>query len=152
MKRQILIQSMAALLILIFVYAAFSKLLNYPLFVAQLEMHPLLKHFAGLFAWSIPVTECIIAILLIFSFTRMAGFYCSALLLLIFTFYLTGMVLTDKHLPCSCGGIISGFSWKEHIVFNIACIAIAIIGIVLNRKVTKNIVATIHPNSSRGVN
>ena len=50
MKRQLIIQSIAALLILVFVYAASSKLLNYHLFAAQLEMHPLLEHFAGLFA------------------------------------------------------------------------------------------------------
>lgn len=92
-----------------------------------------------------------IATLLIIPFTRIPGLYGSAILLFIFTAYLTGMILTDKHLPCSCSGIISSLSWGQHIVFNLVFLTIAITGILLNKKRTKNIVATIHPNSSMGV-
>lgn len=126
-----IIDILSALLICLFVYAAEAKLIQYSLFVEQLMMHPLFRHFAESLAWILPVTELIVAVLLIFPFTRMAGFYASAILLLIFTIYLTGMILTDKHLPCSCGGIISGFGWGQHIVFNLFFIVVSITGIVL---------------------
>lgn len=122
------------LLIGLWVYASCSKLFTYQLFVSQLEMHPMLKQFASSLALIIPVSELLIAILLIFSSTRIMGLYCSTILLIIFTIYLIIMILTDSHLPCGCSGIISGFSWKEHIVFNCVFILLSITGIWLYKK------------------
>ncbi|TAM95924.1 MAG: hypothetical protein EPN39_14225 [Chitinophagaceae bacterium] len=152
MRRTVIIQAIAAATIILFVYASLSKLMAYPLFTAQLEMHPLLRPFAGWLAWAVPAAELLVAALLVIPSTRLMGLYGSAILLFMFTVYLTVMILTDKHLPCSCGGLISRFTWRQHIVFNLVFLAIAITGILLNRKRTKDIVATIHPNSSMGVN
>ncbi|MGH2644193.1 MAG: MauE/DoxX family redox-associated membrane protein, partial [Chitinophagaceae bacterium] len=153
-KTNYIVEILSALLICLFIYAAVSKLLNYSLFVAQLNQHPYLKHFARVLALIVPVTEIIIAVLLTIPHSRMIGLYGSFLLLLIFTIYLTLMILSDKHLPCSCGGIISGFSWKEHTVFNLVFIGLAITGIVLGKKQNKDIVATSLPaagNRTAGV-
>jgi uncharacterized membrane protein YphA (DoxX/SURF4 family) len=141
MRRAVIIDVLAAAIIVLFVYAAVSKLMAYPLFTAQLEMHPLLKPFAGWLAWAVPVTELLIAVLLVIPFTRIPGLYSSAILLFMFTVYLTGMILTDKHLPCSCGGIISGFTWKQHIVFNLVFLGLAVTGILLNKRKDKNKIA-----------
>lgn len=130
-NRNIIVGIISSLLILLFVYAAMSKLLEYPLFVAQLHTHPYLKLFAGLLAWMVPAAEIITSILLIFALTRLTGLYASALLLIVFTTYLALMLLTDKNLPCSCGGVISGMSWRQHVVFNLFFIALSITGIVL---------------------
>lgn len=137
MKRNTIVEIITALLIVLFVYAALSKLLAYQLFVAQLHTHPYLKHFGGFIAWSLPLTEFIVAVLLIFSPTRLASLYASVILLMIFTIYLVLMLLSGKDLPCSCGGVINGLNWKQHIVFNIGFTGLAITGIVLEKKQNK---------------
>ena len=137
MRRAVIIDAVAAATIVLYVYAAMSKLLAYPLFTAQLAMHPLLKPFAGWLAWGVPAAELLIAALLVIPFTRLIGLYGSAILLFIFTVYLTGMILTDSHLPCSCGGIISGFTWRQHIVFNLVFLGLAVTGITLDKRKDK---------------
>lgn len=131
MKTKWVIEIISALLIVIFVYAAASKLLNIPLFAAQLETHPYLKQFSDLLAWLVPGLEILISVLLILPITRKSGLYASAVLLIIFTMYLGLMLLSGKQLPCSCGGFISILDWKQHVVFNLALILFAIIGIHL---------------------
>lgn len=141
MKRKWIIEIICALLICLWVYASLSKLFAYHLFVARLEMHPLLKPFAAWLAWAVPVTELLIAALLVIPITRLIGLYGAAILLLMFTVYLTEMILTDKHLPCSCGGIISGFTWKQHIVFNLVFLGLAVTGILLDKRKDKTVVS-----------
>jgi len=134
MKNKWIIEIISAALVLLLVYAASGKFMDYPLFVAQLLTHPYLKPFAGFLAWSVPAVELLISVLVIIPRTRLAGLYSAAALLFTFTVYLVLMLLTDKNLPCSCSGIISSLSWGEHIVFNILFIILAIIGTWLYRK------------------
>ncbi len=141
MRKTVIIDALAAATIILFVYAAMSKMMAYPLFTAQLEMHPLLRPFAGWLAWAVPAAELLVAALLVIPSTRLMGLYGSAILLFMFTVYLTGMILTDKHLPCSCGGIISGFTWRQHIVFNLVFLGLAITGILLDKQKEKNAVS-----------
>ncbi len=134
MRRTLIIEAIAAALIVLLVYASLSKLLAYPVFVAQLHLHPMLKPFAGLLAWAVPVVELGIVALLIIPGTRCAGLYSAAILLLVFTVYLVLMLLTDKNLPCSCGGVISTLTWGQHIVFNGLFILLAVTGIILDKR------------------
>lgn len=131
MKNKGIIAVISALLIGVFVYAAFSKLLNYPLSVAQLHTHPYIGRFAGLIAWFVPAVELIVSALLLFPGSRRIGLYGSAGLLFIFTAYLALMLLSGRPLPCTCGGFISTLDWPQHIVFNLALILLSIIGIRL---------------------
>ena len=133
MKHKITIEIICCLLVLLFVYAAFSKLLEYHTFKIQLTNSPFLKPFSGIIVWLIPIAELIIAALLTVTHTRRAGLYFSLILLLVFTVYITGIFLSGVHLPCSCGGIIQQFSWKQHLVFNLFFIVLTVIGIVLER-------------------
>lgn len=131
MKNKWIIEVISAILIAIFVYAASVKLLNYSLFVTQLHTHPLLKHFAGTIAWIVPAMELFLSVLLLLPVTRRKGLYGSAFILLIFTIYLGFMFLSGKPLPCTCGGFISTFTWRQHIIFNLGLILLSIIGIRL---------------------
>jgi len=90
----------------------------------QLELYPWIRHFAVWVAWGVPLTELAIAGLLLSSRRRLAGFYASFGLLIIFTAYLSLMLGTTTHLPCSCGGVIATLTWGQHIVFN-SCFIIA---------------------------
>lgn len=121
------------LLVLLFVYAAFSKLFDYTQFKMQLGSSPLLASYAGIIAWMVPVVELIIATLLTVTVTRIIGLYASLGLLLIFTLYITAMLLSGEHLPCSCGGIIQALNWSQHLVFNLFFMALCIGGIVLRK-------------------
>jgi uncharacterized membrane protein YphA (DoxX/SURF4 family) len=141
MRRAVIIDVLAAAIIVLFVYAAVSKLMAYPLFTAQLEMHPLLRPFAGWLAWAVPAAELLVAALLVIPSTRLVGLYGAAILLFMFTVYLTGMILTDKHLPCSCGGLISGFTWRQHIAFNLVFLGLAVTGILLDKRKDKAVVS-----------
>lgn len=133
MKNKWIIEIISALLIGLLIYAAFSKLLAYPVFVAQLHTHPMLKPFAGFLAWAVPVVELGVALLLFIPRSRLAGFTGALALMIMFTLYIAGMLLSDYHLPCSCGGILRNLTWKQHLVFNVFFTLLASIGRRLKR-------------------
>ena len=117
------------LLILVFAYTGSSKFLDSKAFVAVLHEVPVIGRGAGVIAILLPLTELLIALLLLFEGTRLIGLYASLVLLSFFTVYLVWMVLAVPHLPCSCGGIIGRMGWKEHIAFNAVYVLLTIAGI-----------------------
>ena len=126
-------ESSAFALTVLWVYGAASKLFKFALFRFQLNSYPWIRHFGGVLAWGIPLAELGIAALLISGRKRGIGFLASLALLLLFTGYLLWMLGTERHLPCSCGGIIQHLTWGQHIVFNGFFIAVAATGIAGRR-------------------
>ena len=116
-------------LIFLFAYTACSKLIDSKAFASVLERVPLIGRGAGIVAILLPLAELLIVLLLLFEKTRLIGLYASLYLLLLFTVYLVYMVLAVPHLPCSCGGVISSMSWKQHVVFNAVFIGLTIMSI-----------------------
>lgn len=135
MARKITVEIIAALLILLFIYAALSKLLDYQRFSVQLSKSPLLSSFASAAAIGVPLMEIVISFLLLNKRSRSLGLYASLFLLSLFTFYLIAIINFSYYIPCSCGGILQGLSWNAHIIFNTAFILITIIGIILERRI-----------------
>jgi uncharacterized membrane protein YphA (DoxX/SURF4 family) len=133
MKKKMILESIVVLLILLWAYAAFSKLFIYPLFQSQLVSHPLLMDYAGLVAWLVPAVEIVIALCLIIPRTQPVGLYASVTLLFLFTAYIIYTFLFYPHKPCSCGGIIGKLSWRWHILFNVIFMILAVMGIWLKR-------------------
>jgi len=148
MKSSFVTNIIAALFILLFTYAAISKILDYENFSMQLSVFPYLPHFIKYFAGVIPLSELMIVALLMLHRYRLAGFYASLLLLIFFTFYLFAVIMFAPGIPCTCGGILQELSWKAHIIFNACFIGLGLIGIWLEKKLlhktlmNKNIVAT----------
>jgi hypothetical protein len=128
-KTTLLTNLISSSFIFLFAYTAISKLLEYKSFAFTLSESPLIHKGAGVLAWLIPASELVIVLLLFFSTTQLKGLYGAVLLLLVFTSYLILMLLSDSKLPCSCGGVISGMSWKEHVGFNILFMVLGGIGI-----------------------
>lgn len=128
------------LLIVLFVYAASSKLFDYTQFNTQLSREPLISSYAAIIAWAIPAIELAIVAMLTVKHTRIAGLYASLILLLIFTLYIAGILLSGEHLTCSCGGVISALSWKQHLIFNLFFMALSVVGILLWQKKKKLII------------
>lgn len=130
MNRRFIQAILASLLIILFVYAGLSKLLDFTTFKLQLEKSPFLASFYHLVAWIIPLFELIIAILLSNNTTRLKGFYCSFFLMLLFTGYIYSMLHFSNYVSCSCGGVLSKMSWSQHLVFNVIFTLIALTGIL----------------------
>ncbi len=136
MKQKIAIEIISSLLILLFVYAASSKLIDYNAFKVQLKNSLWLMPFATIIVWLVPAIELLISFILTIKVIRLYGLYASLLILSVFTIYISGMLLSGKHLPCSCGGVIQQLSWRQHLLFNLFFIILSIAGIVLERKKT----------------
>jgi hypothetical protein len=116
-KQNTVVEIVSFLLILLFVYAAMSKLLDYDNFQRQISRSPLLSSFSKA-AWLLPVTELITAVSLCIKPLRITGLIFSFWLMLAFTLYISGMLLFNKNLPCTCGGVLKQLSWKQHLLFN----------------------------------
>ncbi len=115
-----------SLLILLFVYAALSKLSGYDKFSVQLAQSPLLAPAAGWIARAVPVSELLLSAMLFFPRSRLAGMYGSFLLMLLFTVYIILILGFSEKIPCSCGGILESMGWKTHLAFNVCvCVMIA---------------------------
>lgn len=126
------------LLVLLFVYAAVSKLLDFEGFRTELAQSPLLSAYAGLIAPSVIIAELLLTLLLCINSTRLIGLYLSFFLMIAFTIYIFLILNYSDFVPCSCGGIIEKLGWTEHMIFNMcfALIALAALGITEKEKGT----------------
>ncbi len=142
-KKSSIVEVCVFLLILLWVYAASSKLFRWHLFRFQLEGYPWIRHFAGWIVWIVPVLELgIAAALLIPGRIRRIGFYVSFCLLVIFTVYLLLMLGLKYHLPCSCGGVIQELTWGQHVVFNLFFIVLSLMGGLFEKRSLNNVVSS----------
>lgn len=129
---QILItNSLALLFISLFAYAALNKPFSYSVFKDQLsQVHPIAQA-ATFLAWTIPLFELMVVVLLLWPSFRRWGFFSFLGLILLFTGFLIYTLYFSLYTPCSCGGIISGIDWRSHILFNLFFIGLAVLGILL---------------------
>ena len=126
-----IVETISLLLIVLFIYAATSKLWDFGQFKVQLGQSPVLTAYADGLAWMVPGVEYLLALLLLFNGTRLAAFYSSLALMVMFTTYILLVLNFSDYIPCSCGGVLEDLGWTEHIVFNLFFVALAIIGIIL---------------------
>lgn len=129
-----IIDIISALFIVLFVYAAATKLIDYDKFRLQLGQSPVLTAFAGTIVWLVPAIEVVIAMLLATKRFRLAGLYASFSLMVMFTAYIVVITRFSEYVPCSCGGVLEKLSWDQHLVFNIGFVALASIAIVVYPK------------------
>lgn len=125
------------LYILLFTYAALSKLLDYESFTIQLGQSPLLSAFAGWVSWLVPALEILIAILLMFTATRFFALLASFTLMVMFSVYIFIIVNYSEFVPCSCGGILEKMTWNQHLAFNLLFCFLAALAIMFSEKVSK---------------
>jgi uncharacterized membrane protein YphA (DoxX/SURF4 family) len=137
MKKTIILEIICLLFILLFVYAAVSKLSDVEQFRVQIGNSPLLNDLAGIIAWFIPSVEIIVAAMLSVTRTRLAGLYAAFSLMVMFTAYIIAILNFAAHVPCSCGGVLEKLGWTEHLIFNIAFVLLALVGIVIMAKPTQ---------------
>ncbi|MCG2462574.1 hypothetical protein K8352_17565 [Flavobacteriaceae bacterium F89] len=141
MKRQekcrtLIVESISILFILLFVYAGLTKFLEGHLFYDNIRNSPILggTAIASLASWIIPSAELLVPVLLIWHKTKLIGLYGALGLMSLFTVYTVAIVFFSPYIPCSCGGVISLFSWDQHLIFNTIFLLLAILGVVQAHK------------------
>jgi uncharacterized membrane protein YphA (DoxX/SURF4 family) len=122
------------LLVILFVYAGLTKLLDYHHFKASLNSSFLIGSYADIIAWLLPVTEFILSAFLLYTPIRLWGFYASTLLLLIFSVYILLMLTSSHEVPCACGGVFPLMAWMGQLKINILFLLLTATGIWLQIK------------------
>lgn len=131
------LEIVSLLFILLFVYAAVSKLIDHPKFYNDLRNSILFgdQVVSKIVSWGIPILELVAAILLAIPKFNKTGLYMALILMIGFTLYIGGTLLVNEfgiaELPCSCGGVISHLSWQQHLLFNAFFVLLGIIAVYL---------------------
>jgi uncharacterized membrane protein YphA (DoxX/SURF4 family) len=124
--RERLIIYIRFLCMFLFLYAAYAKIVDHDHFLKGLTKVHIISRFAVYISWFVPLAEITSSLLLLIPQTAKWGLYTFAGLMSLFTGYIFSVLLWEKELPCSCGGVIEKLSWSQHIWFNLAFISIAV--------------------------
>ncbi|MBN7817486.1 MauE/DoxX family redox-associated membrane protein [Algoriphagus pacificus] len=133
-----LISQIAAIsLILVWTYTGFDKVLQFEKSRKAFHNQTFPPELAEILAYLVPLTEILIAVLLLFHITRWWGFLSSILVLAVFTTYV-GLIWTGAfpRVPCNCAGILESLGWTGHFILNLGLIGLAIMGL---KTTTKNV-------------
>ena len=131
-KRSTIVEIICYLFILLFVYAAVSKIIDYKNFRVQIGKSPLLTFFPDLVAIVVPTIELIIALALASVRARLVGLYASFSLMILFTAYIAAITNFSDYIPCSCGGVLQHMTWNQHLIFNIFFVVMGAVGVLLH--------------------
>ncbi len=125
----------ALYLILLFAYTGFSKLIDTKALFTTLRNAPLFftEHTADILSWLIPLGEIGIAGAIIFEDFRKIGLLSSLILLSLFTAYSIWIVFISPYEPCTCGGILSLLSLKQHLLLNTISLVLATTGLYFEK-------------------
>jgi len=118
------------LYVLLFTYAAVSKLLDYENFQVQLGQSPLLSAFAQWLPIAVLLVEFLLAVLLAFPPFRFKALISAYSLMTMFTVYIYLILNYSAFIPCSCGGVLEKMGWNEHLAFNIAFMVLAAVATI----------------------
>jgi len=131
-RRNLLVELISALFILLFVYAAVSKIQDFEKFQVELGKSPILNAFSRFVATAIPFIEVSIALMLVIGKFQIIALYSSFTLMVMFSAYIIVILNFSSYVPCSCGGVLQNMTWTEHLFFNIGFVIMAAAAIILN--------------------
>jgi hypothetical protein len=133
--RSTIIEIICVSFILLWSYAAFSKLADLDKSRSEMLNQVFPMWIAEILYWLVPTLELGLCALLISTKTRLMGLYASLILMSSFTLYI-GIVMTGVfgRVPCSCGGILNNMSYGTHLVFNLFFVALALFGIIIAKR------------------
>ncbi|HWW41461.1 MauE/DoxX family redox-associated membrane protein [Pedobacter sp.] len=137
--RTIVVDVISALFILLFVYAALTKVTDYHKFRIELGKSPLLTSYARIIAVAIPGIELLISLLIAVKRFQYYAMYFAFSLMALFSAYIVAILKFSPYVPCSCGGILQNMNWNQHLIFNIGFLLLGVITILLYPKKTKKL-------------
>ncbi len=138
MKKRLIIEIIAILFVVLFLYTAISKISDYTIFKENLQTSEIIGPLAFLIAPLLLFIEALIPIFLLVPRWRLKGLYFSTVIMSLFTTYLILNNLSTESFPCSCGGIIGNLSVPQHIAVNCTYILLGIIAIRMENQVRKS--------------
>lgn len=127
----IIVEVICYLFLILFVYAAVTKLMEYEKFRVQVGQSPILTSLVDWIAPTVPAIELIIAVMLFVPKSKLLALYASFNLMVMFTAYIFLTLNFSPNIPCSCGGILEKMGWKEHLIFNIVFVLLVAVAILL---------------------
>lgn len=130
----IITQLIVIALMLLWLYAGITKIMDVQTFSDQLAKMPFISGFHSLLSWSVPVVMLFTALLLALPQTKLLGLYSSIALLIAFVLYISSVLLFSGVVPCTCAGIKINLNWKDHLWINGTGIVLTSIAVWLERK------------------
>ncbi|SKB95846.1 hypothetical protein SAMN05660841_03280 [Sphingobacterium nematocida] len=134
-NRKIIVEIIQWAFFLLFLYSAGDKIFDFEKFQLELSKSPIITDFSEYIAYSLPITEAIIAVLVVIPRTSFVGLLASFTLIVLFTTYIFLIMNYTDDIPCSCNGILEGASWSQHLVFNVVFVLLAIVGLFLQANI-----------------
>ncbi|MCW1962544.1 MauE/DoxX family redox-associated membrane protein [Chryseobacterium viscerum] len=117
------------LLILLYVYTCYHKIVDRDIFEQTLSKSKLIYNYKEILLYLIPLSE-IIAIALLIPNKFIKGLYFSLFLMVSFTIYLIAVNNFSLYDGCSCGGIFNSMPYWLHVSVNVFFITINIYAII----------------------
>jgi len=122
-----------SLLVLLFTYAALSKLFTFSAFDQQLHNQSFPGWLADFLLYFLIPAEIITALLLCFRQTLITGLLLSSSFMFAFTAYIAMVMLHFwDRIPCSCGGILNQMGWTAHLIFNSIFLILSLITLYIH--------------------
>lgn len=117
--RQYIFDGTAIAFMLLFCYAATSKIIDFENFQVQLAQSPMLSAFSNTLSFAVPAIEFVIIILLSIPRYKLTGMFMAFTLMVMFTAYIYIILNHSSFVPCSCGGVLEKMTWSQHLLFNL---------------------------------
>lgn len=137
-NKELIVTVISYLLVLLWLYAATNKILDFQKFKVQIGQSPILTDYAVIIAWIIPAIEIILSIILLLNRTILIGLYASFGMMLMFTAYIIVILNFAERVPCSCGGILEKMGWTTHLIFNIGFTILALVAVIFQTRLNEN--------------
>lgn len=135
MKKKIALEGIISLLILLYLYTGLTQVLAFKFFYGNIFNQPIFQWSKPVLVYLIPGAQLLLAAGLFFEKTRKPALWLSLGLLTMFTIYIILILLNLlARVPCSCGGVISSFTWSQHLVFNLFFLTLNAVALVLRKK------------------
>ncbi|MDC6390495.1 hypothetical protein PP182_17530 [Maribacter sp. PR1] len=120
------------LFVVLFLYTATSKFLDFQDFKVQIGKSPVLSLTADWLVWVVPLSELLVSAMLLVPRFHFLSLYASLVLMVGFTTYIILILYFTENIPCSCGGILESLGWEEHLIFNLSFVLMAVFAILIS--------------------
>lgn len=136
--KQITLNLIRCLLVVLYSYVAFSKWFAFRQFLYDTHNQPFPRWLGDVLIVLIPFLEFFTALFLVFPSLLVWGFRLSTILMTLFTLYVSAVLLGWFHrVPCPCGGFLSGLDWGQHLIMNIFLLLLSLTGLILIKSSNK---------------
>ncbi|MDN3588052.1 DoxX family protein [Pedobacter aquatilis] len=133
--REWLLLGIGIILASLFAYTGITKIMDHERFMNGISKVGLIGQYSFFISWFVPVTEILIAVLLLIPQFIRIGLWSFLLFMLAFTSYILIALIWASNLPCHCGGVVESLTWTQHLWLNLGFIFLSIVAIRLEKRV-----------------